>query len=33
MSDLEMTEVVSVHCNIVNNDYQQDSTSFAYIYS
>ena len=23
---LEMTEVVLVHCNIVNNDYQQDST-------
>ena len=22
---LEMTEVVLVHCNIVNNDYQQDS--------
>ena len=22
---LEITEVVSVHCNIVNNDYQQDS--------
>ena len=21
----EITEVVSVHCNIVNNDYQQDS--------
>ena len=21
---LEMTEVVLVHCNIVNNDYQQD---------
>ena len=23
--DLEITEVVLVHCNIVNNDYQQDS--------
>ena len=23
---LEITEVVLVHCNIVNNDYQQDST-------
>ena len=22
---LEITEVVLVHCNIVNNDYQQDS--------
>ena len=22
---LEITEVVSVHCNIVNNDYQEDS--------
>ena len=22
---LKMTEVVLVHCNIVNNDYQQDS--------
>ena len=23
--DLEITEVVSVNCNIINNDYQQDS--------
>ena len=23
---LKITEVVLVHCNIVNNDYQQDST-------
>ena len=23
---LEITEVVLVHCNIANNDYQQDST-------
>ena len=23
--DLEITEVVLVHCNIVNSDYQQDS--------
>ena len=23
---LEITEVVSVHCDIVNNDYQQDSS-------
>ena len=22
---LEITEVISVHCNIANNDYQQDS--------
>ena len=26
VSHLEITEVVLVHCNIVNNDYQQDST-------
>ena len=25
MSYLEITEVVLMHCNIVNNDYQQDS--------
>ena len=25
---LEITEVVLVHCNIVNNDYQQDSIAF-----
>ena len=25
---LKMTEVVLVHCNIVNNDYQQDSRVF-----
>ena len=24
MPHLEITEVVLVHCNIVNNDYQQD---------
>ena len=24
MPHLEMTEVVLIHCNIVNNDYQQD---------
>ena len=23
--DIEITEVVLIHCNIVNNDYQQDS--------
>ena len=31
MSQLEITEVVLVHCNIVNNDYQQDSR-FLYIF-
>ena len=25
VSHLEITEIVLVHCNIVNNDYQQDS--------
>ena len=25
VSHLEITEVVLVHCNIINNDYQQDS--------
>ena len=25
MPNLEITEVVLVHCNIVNNNYQQDS--------
>ena len=25
MHHLEITEVVLIHCNIVNNDYQQDS--------
>ena len=25
MSHIEITEVVLVHCNIVSNDYQQDS--------
>ena len=25
MPNLEITEVVLVHCNMVNNDYQQDS--------
>ena len=25
VSYLEITEVMVVHCNIVNNDYQQDS--------
>ena len=25
MPNLEVIEVVLIHCNIVNNDYQQDS--------
>ena len=25
MPHLEITEVILIHCNIVNNDYQQDS--------
>ena len=25
MPYLEITEIVLIHCNIVNNDYQQDS--------
>ena len=25
VSHLEITKVVSIHCNIANNDYQQDS--------
>ena len=25
VSHLEITEIVLIHCNIVNNDYQQDS--------
>ena len=28
MPHLEITEVVLVHCNTVNNDYQQDSRVF-----
>ena len=30
---LEITEVVLVHCDIVNNDYQQDSKSIKYVCS
>ena len=30
---LEITEVVLIHCNIVNNDYQQDSRVLLYICS
>ena len=29
--NLEITEVVLVHCNIVNNDYQQDSRVFIFV--
>ena len=25
---LEFTKVVLIHCNIINNDYQQDSKAF-----
>ena len=25
VSHLEITEIVLVHCNLINNDYQQDS--------
>ena len=31
--NLVIMEVVFVHCNIVNNDYEQDSKIFVYIYS
>ena len=32
MPHLEITEVVLVHCNIVSNDYQQDSSvSYTFI--
>ena len=32
VSALEITEVVLVHCNIVNNDYQQDSrVSYTFV--
>ena len=29
MSNLEITEVVLVHCNIVNNNYQQGSRALS----
>ena len=29
---LEITEVVIVHCNIVNNDYQEDSKSYTRLF-
>ena len=29
---LEITEVVLVHCNIFNNDYQQDSKSCIHLF-
>ena len=28
---LEITEVVLIHCKIVNNEYQQDSRSYIYL--
>ena len=32
MPPLEITEVVLIHCNIVNNDYQQDwGDSYAFV--
>ena len=31
MPYLEISEVVLVHCNIVNNNYQKNSKSLAYI--
>ena len=31
--DLEIKEVVLVHCNIVNNDYQKDSKSLIHVCS
>ena len=33
VSHLEITEVVLVHCNIVNNDYPQDSRLLSIEYS
>ena len=30
---LEISEVVLIHCNVVNNSYQQNSKSFLYICS
>ena len=32
MSNLEITEVVLVHCNIVNNNYQQNSRSCIHLF-
>ena len=32
MSHLEITEVVLIHCNIVNNDYQQDQQSHIHLF-
>ena len=29
---LEITEVVLIHCNIVNNDYQQDSRVCTHLF-
>ena len=30
--DLEITEVILVHCNIVNDDYQQDSRIYIRLF-
>ena len=32
MTHLQITEVVLVHCNIVNNDYQQDLESCIHLF-
>ena len=32
MPNLEVTEVVLVHCNIVNNNYPQDSRVYIYTF-
>ena len=32
MSHLEITDVVLVYCNIVNNDYQHDSSVLYYLF-
>ena len=29
---LEITEIVLVHCNIVSNDYQQDSMCYIHMF-
>ena len=30
---LEITDVVLIHCKVVNNSYQQQNLSFVYIFS
>ena len=32
MSHLEITEVVLVHCNLVNNSYQQNQESYIHLF-